>query len=399
MTDFKTVRGFEDVWRPTARTRFNLTPASLRIHQSGAGANARDVRARLARVAGGAPQVVVSLTGRRRNHGQLLAHLNYISRDGRLELEDRDGNTLVGRQSIRELADDWTLAAASDPRRRSGASLSLSLVLSMPSGTNPSAVRDAARAFGRTVFADQFDYAFVLHTDVDHPHVHLTVQTSDERGRFLKPWKTDLDLWRQVFAEALRQRGVEAEATPRAARGITRKTEHPRMRRIRERHEQGVGEPAYHVRDAYLEAASFCGKPRILRTKRSVARSRRLSDPCPSRIASGSPWPANCAPRTSACMRATANGRPSRFPKAGTGIVSGAVGGDDPLRSRSTPRQPSAFAAMIGFWATVDFTATCMTTLRARHRFLAVIRGAETDEQFAESLGQVVEKEDLRGRR
>jgi len=54
---------------------------------------------------------------------------------------------------------------------------------------------------------------------------------------------------------------------------------------------------------------------------------------------------------------------------------------------------------MIGFWATVDFTATCMTTLRARHRFLAVIRGAETDEQFAESLGQVVEKEDLRGRR
>jgi len=27
------------------------------------------------------------------------------------------------------------------------------------------------------------------------------------------------------------------------------------MRWIRERHEQGVGEPAYHVRDAYLEAA------------------------------------------------------------------------------------------------------------------------------------------------
>ena len=251
MTDFKTVRGFEDVWRPTARTRFNLTPASLGSRASGAG----EVRARLERIAGGAPQVVVSLTGRRRNHGQLLAHLNYISRNGRLELEDRDGNALVGRQAMRELADDWTLAAASNPRRRIDTSVGLSLVLSMPAGTNPDAVRDAGRAFGRTVFGDRFDYAFVLHTDVDHPHVHMTVQTSDERGRFLKPWKTDLELWRQVFAEALRERGVEAEATPRAARGITRKTEHPLMRRVRERHEHGHGEPARHVRDAYLEAA------------------------------------------------------------------------------------------------------------------------------------------------
>lgn len=41
-----------------------------------------------------------------------------------------------------------------------------------------------------------------------------------DHGERLNPRKADLEAWRQAFAQALRDRGVEAEATPRRARGV-----------------------------------------------------------------------------------------------------------------------------------------------------------------------------------
>ena len=116
-------------------------------------------------------------------------------------------------------------------------------MLSMPAGTDPAKVRDAARGFAREVFADRFDYVFVRHTDADHPHVDIAVRALGDHGERLNPKKADLEAWRQVFAHALRDRGVEAEATPRRARGVTRKAERAPLRRIRERHETGQGSP------------------------------------------------------------------------------------------------------------------------------------------------------------
>lgn len=103
--------------------------------------------------------------------------------------------------------------------------------------------------------ADRFDYAFALHTDADHPHVHLEVRALGDHGERLNSKKADLDAWRQAFAQALRDRGVEAEATPRRARGITRKAERGPLRRLRERFEAGGSGPARTVRAAYQEAA------------------------------------------------------------------------------------------------------------------------------------------------
>ena len=74
-------------------------------------------------------------------------------------------------------------------------------------------------------------------------------------GERLNPKKADLDLWRQTFAQALRDRGVEAEATPRRARGVTRKAERGPLQRIRERHEAGRAESGRVRRAAYREAA------------------------------------------------------------------------------------------------------------------------------------------------
>lgn len=177
------------------------------------------------------------------------------SRNGELEMEDRDGAAIVGRAAVKELAQDWSTIAAADPRRRANTPVSLSLVLSMPAQVDALTVREAARAFARDVFADRFDYAFALHTDTRHPHVHIAVRTLGDDGQRLNPRKADLEAWRQVFAQALRDRGVEAEATPRRARGITRKPERMPLRKMRERCQAGLGELSRTQRAAYHDAA------------------------------------------------------------------------------------------------------------------------------------------------
>lgn len=249
MSDFPTAAGFEDVWRAPVRPRRRAPETVL---QGGGGSAAR---ARLVRLVNRAPEVVVKITGRTRDPGHLLAHLDYIMRHGDLEAEDRDGIILRGRNEMRALALDWSTAAMSDPRWRANSPVSLSIVLSMPAATDAAAMRDAARSFAWEAFGDRFDYAFVLHTDTGHPHVHLAVRALGDDGRRLNPKKADLAAWREGFARALRKRGVEAEATPRRARGVTRKPERTAVRRIGERHAAGRGPMADVRQGAYRDAA------------------------------------------------------------------------------------------------------------------------------------------------
>jgi hypothetical protein len=65
----------------------------------------------------------------------------------------------------------------------------------------------------------------VLHTHQANPHVHLAVRAEGKDGRRLNPRKADLRRWREVFAEKLRERGIEAEASPQITRGGSRRTE------------------------------------------------------------------------------------------------------------------------------------------------------------------------------
>ena len=253
MSGFRTVAGFEDAWRPPVRTRRVRPEAVL-----GAGGGGGDVRARLSRVARRAPEVMVKVTGRTRDPGHLAAHLAYITRNGRLEAEERDGVEVVGREAVQALAADWAAGQLMDSRRRAGAPFSVGIILSMPAGTDPLVLRDAARAFADETFGGRFDHLLVLHTDTDHPHAHMAVRALGNDGRRLNPRKADLEAWRQRFAQALRDRGVEAEATPRGARGVTRKAERTAVRKLRER---DTGATPRVLRSAWQEAgrAAFGG--------------------------------------------------------------------------------------------------------------------------------------------
>jgi len=258
VSDFRSVRGFDNLWRPPAGGR-KIVPREPVIAAPSKGGRGGEARARLARVVQNAPEVMVKITGRTKDGEHLAAHLEYISRKGELDLEQADGALILGRGAVRELADDWSDVGEGDSRRRANSNMSVSIVLSMPVGTDPDRMKDAVRAFARAEFGDTFPYVFAFHQDAkgEQPHIHLSVRALGVNGERLNPRKADLADWRERFARELRGRGIQAEATPRRARGITHKPERTAVRKARERFERtGQNEPRV-LREARREAEAL----------------------------------------------------------------------------------------------------------------------------------------------
>ena len=170
-----------------------------------------------------APQVMVKVTGGGRGMKAIAAHFRYISKNGRLEIEDQRGETMRGKDTLRDLADEWRFGGSlipddAEPGHRREA---YNVMLSMPRGTDPLTVHRAAREFAQAELADH-KYVMVLHDHQANPHVHISVRAESRHGKRLNPRKADLHRWRETFAEKLRGHGIEAEATRQATRGRSR---------------------------------------------------------------------------------------------------------------------------------------------------------------------------------
>ena len=205
--------------RPAFRVRYIHDPTStprVPLYASYGFATGPTARAKLARIVRKAPEVVVKVTGRQRGGNHVKAHLDYIGRKGEVDIETRDGEILTTKEDVTERAAEWsdTLQWRSRPTVSS-----VSLIFSMPEGTDPDKVLGAVRALAHGELSDNHDYVLALHTDTPRPHVHLTVQAEGlDRTRF-NPRPVQLNRFRERFARELRARGVAAEATPRRARG------------------------------------------------------------------------------------------------------------------------------------------------------------------------------------
>jgi hypothetical protein len=221
-----------EAWRPPSGGKRTLKGATLRI-RGGRGSAGGDgsamltpaqARAKLERIVRKAPEVMVKISGKQRGPAHLSEHFGYISRHGKLEVRSSEGEIITDEKRLKAIASDWAmLDDAMNPTGRDRPT-SMSMVLSMPGGTTDAATtHDAVQAFARVEFEGQFAYMVALHTDTDHPHVHLTVATQGEDGTRFNPRKADLHHWRESFAHELRERGVAAEATPRRARGHVQK--------------------------------------------------------------------------------------------------------------------------------------------------------------------------------
>ena len=192
------------------------------------GSNTRDranaIRARIAAaVRPRVPQVMVKVTGGGRGMKAIAAHFRYISKNGRLDIEDERGDTIRGQEPLHDLADDWRFGGSliEDEAKPGQRREAFNIMLSMPRGTDPLAVQRAAREFAQIELADH-KYVMVLHDHQANPHVHISVRAESRHGKRLNPRKADLHRWRETFAEKLRNQGIEAEASRQATRGRDR---------------------------------------------------------------------------------------------------------------------------------------------------------------------------------
>jgi hypothetical protein len=167
-----------------------------------------------------APQVMVKVTGGGRGMAAIAAHFRYISKNGRLPIEDDRGVVRDGKEALHDLADQWrhggSLIDEVGHRREA-----FNIMLSMPRGTDAQIVLKAAREFAQAELLGH-RYVMVLHEHQANPHVHLSVRAESMIGDRLNPRKADLHRWRETFAEKLRGWGIEAEATRQAMRAANR---------------------------------------------------------------------------------------------------------------------------------------------------------------------------------
>lgn len=180
-------------------------------------------RSRLNGIVRKVPEVMVKVSGGGKGMKAIKAHMDYISRNGDVALENENGEVIAGKEAVRDLRDEWKNSLYGIPEE-SDKKEAFNIVLSMPPGTDRKAVTDAAREFAKTEFSGNFQYVFATHDDEKHPHVHLCVKAQGIDGTRLNPRKADLQRWREGFAEALREHGIEANATPRLVRGARRRT-------------------------------------------------------------------------------------------------------------------------------------------------------------------------------
>jgi len=223
-----------------------------------------------------APEVMVKISGGGKSIAQIKAHLDYISRKGDVPLEDENGDAIYGREAVRDLRDEWQYGGY-PISGNVGAKQAFNIVLSMPPGTDRAAVTVAAREFAHQEFRLNYSYVFATHDDEKHPHVHLCVKALGRNGVRLNPRKADLQRWREIFADRLRENGIEANATRRPVRGVTKRPRkqavvHLEKRGLKSLHREALTQAA----TAFIRNGSPISnplRPQILRARQFVLAS------------------------------------------------------------------------------------------------------------------------------
>ena len=192
------------------------TPPSVKLPTQRKGIKAGFGLRNLTAAAKKHPEVMVKIPRRHSQNSKGLHgirnHLDYISRNGEIPIETHSGEKLDNKERISSLLNDWKKLGIPEESRYREA---INIVLSMPAGTSPEAVLNAARAFAEERFSDH-QYAFALHHESDrageppHPHdegVQCAATRRQHRGKTQKAEKSEI--------RAIRQRGVLPETVKR----------------------------------------------------------------------------------------------------------------------------------------------------------------------------------------
>lgn len=205
-------------------------------------------KATIARTVKRTPEVMVKIVSKAKERSagkdmkSIKSMVNYISQGGEVKVYDESGNEFLGKGvAAADALDGWRRIPKTNGNKREA----LHIIFSMPRPANATditpheEVTEAVRRFARNEWVN-YQYVYAQHSDKQHAHTHVILNMNPIKGgKRLNPRKADLQRWRERFAENLRELGIEANATPRAARGVTQKADNQAVRHINDRARQG----------------------------------------------------------------------------------------------------------------------------------------------------------------
>ncbi len=162
-------------------------------------------------------EVVVKITSGSKNSQALSKHLDYISRDGNVELITNDFDRYAGEDEILEVKRIFKNEGSPIPLYKEGAKEkrhTINMVFSMKehSTTPKEKLQQSVITTLKRMYPNNF-FIVAFHNDTDNPHCHVCLKVADKNGKRINPKKADLANLRAEFAKALNELGVEAKAT------------------------------------------------------------------------------------------------------------------------------------------------------------------------------------------
>ena len=214
--------------------RLSLLYAALNQQQQtsgkgGGGGGQNRLRVPLSVVNGGRNAMVkVIKKGGTTNARGMRDQMSYLSKvgDARLERSERYFGIELDENSRERLIDSWGLSGET----KTQSDKTTHIVVSFPSDTDHDAAYRAGRAWAEEMFAsgkygDVYDYYTAFHTDRAHPHIHVVINRRGmENGDWLKISRVsefNYDEFRAVQVEVAAREGIQLDASPRFARGVS----------------------------------------------------------------------------------------------------------------------------------------------------------------------------------
>lgn len=164
------------------------------------------------------PQAILKVSSYSKTQSRALAHADYITRHSKdednLPVEMSDGSVLTEHDEVQEVIESWY----AEENVRHNSRRSLNMILSSPADSNIDRLKSSVRDFVGEYFQGH-ESMFVIHTDTNNPHAHLSVRTRNSLGAQLRLGPSELKDMKDMYAEKLRDNGIQVQSSYRSDRG------------------------------------------------------------------------------------------------------------------------------------------------------------------------------------
>lgn len=165
-------------------------------------------------------EVVVKITSSGKSYNRIKSHLDYISRNGKIEILTNDGEVLKSSKERHDLTGRFYEKLLSESDKRE----TLNIVFSF----NSASKKDMIECVNETL-KDKYpdnDFCVSFHDDTGKPHCHVVLKLMSNKRKRINPRKNDLQQIREIFSSKLNELNYESLATSKKPKYHYKNTNH-----------------------------------------------------------------------------------------------------------------------------------------------------------------------------